>query len=328
MFFCRLKQTNGVKLPREQKALRAIKAVQAFQAFIALKAFFQFYCMHPKNLTTKIFLDSGDPEETKQALDILGFLDGQTTNPSLVAKNPTLTEKKFTRDELFAEYRSIAQAISVLIPNGSVSVEVYARADSAVEDLLAQAHQMYAWIPNAHIKLPITQSGLAAAQQLVSEGIRVNMTLCFSQAQATAVYAATKGATEGQVFISPFIGRLDDVGNDGMSLIKNIKKMYMAGDGHVQILAASIRGIEHFVSSIENQADIITAPIKIISAWHEAGMPITRVDSAEESSKVLKEIPYQELDLNFDWHTFNLEHPLTEAGIAKFVADWDQLIKS
>ena len=110
--------------------------------------------------------------------------------------------------------------------------------------MLAQGEEMFSWIPNAYIKYPCTHEGLRAAQMSVQESIRVNMTLCFSQEQAAAVYAATKGSKE-PVYVSPFVGRLDDRGEDGMDLVKNIKKMYERSDGHVHVLAASIRNIDH-----------------------------------------------------------------------------------
>ena len=172
--------------------------------------------MRPKNLQTKIFLDGGDPMETREIIDLLGFLDGQTTNPTLIAKNPEAKARlgrgeKFSEKEIYDFYRGVVQEISQMIPAGSVSIEVYADHSTSSEEMLAQGREFFKWIPNAHIKYPTTTEGLKAAEQSVKEGIRVNMTLCFSQAQAAAVYAATAGAKKGQVFISPFVGRLDDI---------------------------------------------------------------------------------------------------------------------
>ena len=182
--------------------------------------------MRPANLKTKIFLDSGDPAETRAAFLALGFLDGQTTNPSLVAKNPETAGKKFSKDELISFYRKVVEEISSLIPKGSVSVEVYADALTSAEEMLKQARIFNKWISNAHVKFPTTTEGLKAAEIAVREGIKVNMTLVFSQQQAAAVYMATKGAKKGDVFISPFAGRLDDIGENGMDVISNIVKMY------------------------------------------------------------------------------------------------------
>ena len=192
------------------------------------------------NLQTKIFLDSGDPAETREVLSILGFLDGQTTNPSLIAKNPATAGKKFTKKELLDFYRGVVGEVSSLIPQGSVSIEVYADSSTSAEDMFAQGREFYKWIPNpstsrsdghrlrygasAHIKYPTTTEGLKAAEASVKEGMNVNMTLVFSQQQAAAVYAATRGASRGQVFVSPFVGRLDDIGEKGVDLISNILK--------------------------------------------------------------------------------------------------------
>lgn len=279
--------------------------------------------MRPENLKTKIFLDSGDPAETREAIKLLGFLDGQTTNPSLIAKNPATSGKKFTKQEILDFYKGVVQEVSRFIPEGSVSIEVYADATTSTSEMLTQGTEFYGWIPNAHIKYPTTAEGLAAAERSVKDGMRVNMTLVFSQEQAAAVYAATKGAQEGQVFLSPFVGRLDDRGEDGMDLIKNIIKMYEQGDGHVEVLTASVRSVDHMHKAIELGADIITAPLKVLKEWNTSPRPSPYKGEGE----VLRPIPYVELDLEKDWREFNIKHDLTDKGIEKFARDWDSLIK-
>ena len=276
-------------------------------------------------MPNKIFLDSGDPKETKEALSLLGILDGQTTNPSLVLKNSLAQEKlksgeKFSAAELLNFYESQVQEISALIPNGSVSIEVYADANTSAEEMLDQAARFNKWIPNAHIKYPTTTEGLKAAEISIKEGMRVNMTLVFTQEQAAAVYAATMGAKKGDVFVSPFIGRLDDRGENGLDLIKNIVEMYKKGDGHVEVLAASVRSKNHFQQSIALGADIITAPLSAIRVWKE---------NLEDKNipGILKPIPYQEVDLNKSWQDYNIEHELTAKGLQKFAEDWNSLIK-
>ncbi len=104
------------------------------------------------------------------------------------------------------------------------------------------------------------------------------MTLCFSQAQAAAVYAATRGAKKGEVFVSPFIGRLDDRGENGMDLIANILKMYGKGDGHVEVLTASVRTLDHLLCAIKLGSDIITAPLAVLKEWKEKGLPMPKDD--------------------------------------------------
>lgn len=283
--------------------------------------------MRPQDLKTKIFLDSGDPAETREALLVLGFLDGQTTNPSLIAKNPATAGKKFSQEELLKFYRGVVEEVSSLIPHGSVSIEVYADASTTADQMLAQGREFFKWIPNAHIKYPTTAEGLKAAQQSVAEGMRVNMTLVFSQAQAAAVYAATMGAKKGDVFLSPFIGRLDDRGENGMDFIKNTVEMYKQGDGHVEILAASVRSQQHFLQSISLGADIITAPLKIlVEAKPEILNPKLQIKPKLETPN-LKPIPYEEIDLNKPWESFNIKHELTDKGIEKFAKDWNSLIE-
>src|SRR3990167_3042266 len=107
--------------------------------------------MRPEGLQTKIFLDSGDPAETREAIKLLGFLDGQTTNPSLIAKNPQTTGKKFSKQEILDFYKKVVQEISGLIPDGSVSIEVYADGQTSSDEMLSQGREFFQWIPNAHI---------------------------------------------------------------------------------------------------------------------------------------------------------------------------------
>ena len=157
---------------------------------------------------TKILLDGGDAQETERIRRLLGFLDGQTTNPSLIAKNPEVkkmvaSEHGLSVREQMAEYRKIVEAISPLVGDAGVSIEVFAEENTTAEDMLDQAREMFTWIPNAFIKYPCTREGLRAAEQSVGSEMRVNMTLCFSQAQAGAVYAATKGA-KAPVYVSAF----------------------------------------------------------------------------------------------------------------------------
>ena len=177
------------------------------------------------SISSKIFIDGGDFEETQEVKNLLGFVDGQTTNPTLISQNPIVKARikkgeKFTKREAYHFYKKVVEKIAK-ITSGPISIEVYADQNTKAEEMLNQAKEMVKWIPNAYIKLPITKEGLKAANLATKEDIPVNMTLCFSQEQAAAVYAATKG-TKRPVFVSPFVGRLDDRGENGMDLVKNI----------------------------------------------------------------------------------------------------------
>lgn len=302
--------------------------------------------MRPDNLTTKIFLDSGDPQETKKALKLLGFLDGQTTNPSLLAKNPETAGRKFSRGEIIEFYKKVVQEISELIPEGSVSIEVYADPSTSSGQMLKQAREFFAWIPphlsflspkrgeedgGAHIKLPITYEGLKAAEIAVKEGIRVNLTLCFSQEQAAAVYVATRGAKKGQVFISPFVGRLDDIGENGMDLVANIIKMYRGVKSHVEVLTASVRSIEHVISALRLGSDIITIPLKVLREWADQNFKFQAPNPKQfpipnSQFPNLKPMPCKELDLNKPWQEYDIKHELTDKGVVKFSEDWNSLV--
>ena len=195
---------------------------------------------------------------------------------------------------------------------------------------LCKARKCSTWIPNAYVKYPCTHEGLRVAEMSVQKRIRVNMTLCFSQEQAAAVYAATKGSKE-PVYVSPFVGRLDDQGEDGMDLVRNIKKMYERSDGHVHVLVASIRTINHLLSSFFLGAELATVPGKVLQEWAVAGFPMPNRDfiykGFDPQGKLLKPIRYKDLDLNLPWESFDLAHELTTKGIQKFVADYQSTLR-
>jgi transaldolase len=284
---------------------------------------------------TKILVDGGDPNETLRIKSLLGFVDGQTTNPSLIAKNPEIQQliaagHTLSSEKEKNEYKKIVQSISMLVGDAGVSIEVFADLNTTAEEMLAQGQEMFSWIPNAYIKYPCTHEGLRAAQISVQKSIRVNMTLCFSQEQAAAVYAATRGSKQ-PVYVSPFVGRLDDHGEDGMDLIRNIKKMYEQGDGHVHVLAASIRGVNHLLWSFVLSAELATVPGKVLEEWAAKDFPMPdrnfRYRGVDTSGKPLKAIPYKELDLNLPWQSFDIAHELTNKGIQKFLADYQSTLR-
>ena len=208
----------------------------------------------------KFFVDTADTADIKSLVSS-GLLDGVTTNPSLVAK----TGRKFA--EIVAE-------ICEMVP-GPVSAEVAA---TAYDDIMREAHVLRKIAKNVTIKVPLTPDGLRACRALTSDGTMVNVTLCFSAAQA--LLAAKAGAT----FISPFVGRLDDIGQSGMALIADIMTIYKAYDFSTQVLVASVRSPMHVVEAAKLGAHVVTLP-----------------------PAVLKSL-------------FN--HPLTEKGLASFLADW------
>ena len=286
--------------------------------------------MLANKLKTKILVDGGDPEETSRVKDLIGFVDGQTTNPSLIAKNPEIRERiasghTLSQQEEKDEYKKIVQTISPLVGDAGVSIEVFADLDTKAEEMLAQGEEMFSWIPNAYIKYPCIPEGLRAARMSVERSIRVNMTLCFSQEQAAAVYAATKGTYE-PAYVSPFVGRLDDRGENGMELVRNIKKMYAQGDGHVHVLTASLRRVDHLLYAIALGSELVTSPAKILEEWAAKGFPLPdaafRYNAVDAKGKLLKPIPYKDLDLTAPWESFNLKHELTDLGIERFVSDY------
>jgi transaldolase len=291
--------------------------------------------MQTEKPKTKILVDGGDPEETRRIKTLIGFVDGQTTNPSLIAKNPRIQFRigsghKLSLEEQRQEYKTIVQQISPLVGDAGVSIEVFADLNTTGEQMLTQGEDMFSWVPNAYVKYPCTHEGLRAAQMSVEQGIRVNITLCFSQEQAAATYAATR-ASKVPVYVSPFIGRLDDRGENGMDLIENIQRMYKTGDGHVQILAASIRSVDQLLASFALGVELVTVPAKILDEWAAKGLPMPDrsfvYKGVDSTGRALKPIPYQDIDLNKSWNAFDLRHDLTKKGIEKFVADFESTLR-
>jgi len=274
-----------------------------------------------------IFIDGADPVETAKAKELMGFIDGQTTNPSLVSKNPLIAQRlkegnKFTEEELLAEYKKIVQEVAKTT-SGPTSIEVYADQTTKAEEMIKQAREMTTWIPNAYIKLPIIPEGLKAAQVLCHE-MKLNMTLCFSQEQGAAVYAATIGAAYPP-FISPFVGRLDDKGVNGMDLVANLLSLYEAGDGHVRVLTASVRNLNHFLYALKLKSPAITVPFKVFQEWAQKGFQIPTLAFVYDVPSLL-EIPYQQLPLDNEWSSYNIKHELTDIGVVKFAEDWKRLL--
>ncbi len=209
----------------------------------------------------KFFLDSANLDEIRRAAE-MGLIDGITTNPSLVAKEGKMD---------FAEHMRV---ILSAVP-GPVSIEV---TSLDAEGMLREGREYREYAPNVVIKCPLTPEGLHATRVLSDEGTPVNVTLCFSAAQA--ILAAKAGAA----YISPFVGRLDDVGQDGMELIREIVEIYSNYAWDTEILAASIRHPIHVVQAAKAGADVATMPFKVIEQL--------------------------------------FKHPLTDKGLEQFLADW------
>jgi transaldolase len=199
----------------------------------------------------KIFLDTADLQEIRRAARA-GLIDGVTTNPSLMAK--------VVGDASVADYmKEVAEAV-----DGPVSLEVLAT-DS--DGMVAQGRDLAAIGENVVIKVPLTEDGLVATRQLRAAGIGVNVTLCFSASQA--LLAAKAGAT----FISPFVGRLDDISHQGMDLIAQIREIYDNYGFDTEILVASIRHPLHFVEAAMIGADVATVPPAVL--WKLLDHPLT-----------------------------------------------------
>ena len=212
----------------------------------------------------EFFLDTANIDEIRQGAR-MGVVTGVTTNPSLAAKEGI--------GKLDA-YRTTVEEIASLI-DGPISVEVIS---TDVEGMITEGRDIATWIPNPWVKLPSTQAGIEAMSVLTSNNIKVNQTLCFSVNQALL------GARAGATAVSPFVGRLDDIGQQGMDLVEDIVKVYRTYDIHTKVLAASIRHAQHCVMAAKAGADISTIPFTVLLQM--------------------------------------LKHPLTDAGQSRFSQDW------
>jgi transaldolase len=211
----------------------------------------------------KLFIDSGHIKDI-EALTALGIIDGVTTNPTLLSKEP-------------GDYRENLKRICQIV-QGPVSGEVVAT-DSA--GMIRQGHEIAAIDQHMVVKVPLTRDGIKACKELSGEGIRVNVTLVFSASQA--ILAAKAGAT----FVSPFIGRLDDISTEGMGLIEQIVEIFTNYEFGTEVLVASVRHPVHVVQAARLGADICTCPTAVIEAM--------------------------------------FRHPLTDIGLERFLKDWQAL---
>jgi transaldolase len=284
-------------------------------------------------IKAKLLVDTGDPNEAQAINELLRKnsyeeLDGATTNPSYFAMNPAVKKKiasgeKYAEEDLLAAYQLTVQELEKIIPGGDISVEVFADKNTSAGAMVKQAEIMSQWIPTARIKLPIIAEGLKAAEQL-KDRVRLNMTLCFSQQQAAAVYEATLGAKE-PVYISPFIGRFEDRGQNGAELVGNIVKMMEDTDGHVKVLAASFRTLENIYEIIRVGTDVVTINKERFELWAQNGFEVPGKEFVYEFKG--QSIPYEQVEMGKEWQDYNIQHELTEAGLQKFVEDWNALLE-
>ena len=182
-------------------------------------------------------------------------------------------------------------------------------------DKLSKIHK------NIVIKLPMTLEGLKATKILSQKGIKTNVTLIFSATQA--LLAARAGAT----YVSPFVGRLDDKQENGMDVVANILQMYKGlGDGHVNVLTASTRTIEHIQYALKLGSQVITIPGKLYKEWKEKGFSLPDENFLYDVPGLV-EIPYQEINIENEWSSFDIHHELTDAGLTRFWDDLSQVVE-
>lgn len=300
----------------------------------------------------KWLLDSGDPDEYREIAKIAKAkgeeLWGSTTNPSLIAKK--LAGKKISQKEAFALQKEIVMEILSIVP-GAVSAEVYADEKTTAQEMIEQGREITTWHKRVIVKLPTTIEGIKARTALRKEKIPVNNTLVFSQQQIFAICLHEQIVQKiyGPIddlfppFISPFVGRLDDIGEDGMQLVEHgmkIKKLFStslpASTLAIWMLEASVRSIAHIRQGLVAHTELLTAPASLYKEWF--------VKDEKEQGKAtnhsnLQAIPYwspsQELmeidtiDTYMDalkTKKIDITHPLTDKGLVRFAKDWKAII--
>ena len=214
----------------------------------------------------KLFLDTANIQEIRDGVR-LGVISGVTTNPSLAA-----SEGIGSREN----YKAAVQEISDIL-DGPISVEVVSL---DAEGMVAEGREIAEWIPNPWVKIPSTAAGFEAISTLSRDGIKINQTLCFSLNQALL------GAQAGSTVVSPFVGRLDDIGQQGMDLVKEIVEVFKTQNIKTEVLAASIRHTLHCTMAAQAGAHIATLPYRILLQM--------------------------------------VQHPLTDSGVTRFLADWEK----
>jgi transaldolase len=265
---------------------------------------------------TKIFLDSANPDDTKEAIRILGYLDGQTTNPSLFAKT---LNRKLPEGELWIEYLKAISHIRDQIPTGAISAEIYADNSTTHQQMISQAEFILDSDPDLYIKLPSNKEGIKTLKTLVSKNIKVNMTLGFDVNQAYAVAVAAKNSNSNQVIFSAFVGRLFDHGMNGIDSISNIQSLYSELNTPVSLLACSFRSLDQFLACLALEVDIVTVSLDILKLWQAHNFEIPKFSSFKFKEAPVRPIPFMDLDQD------SVNHILTLAGITKFSADWNSL---
>ena len=212
----------------------------------------------------RLFLDTANIDQIKEAAK-LGIISGVTTNPSLMSK------------EAPADYEAAVKEICSVIP-GPISAEVVVE---EAEAMIEQARTISTWAPNVVVKIPATAAGLEATSALAKDNIKVNFTLCFSLNQALL------GALAGAAYVSPFVGRLDDIGHDGIEVVRDIVDVFEYYELPTEVIAASIRHTQHCAAAAKAGAHIATVPYDVLMQM--------------------------------------IRHPLTDIGIARFLSDWQQI---
>lgn len=295
-------------------------------------------------MITKFLLDSGDPQEYKQiaqlAKDNGSEIWGATTNPSLIAKNANskLLGKKLTQQEAFELQKDIALEILGIVP-GAVSVEVYSDQETKAEDMIKQGMEIASWHNRLVVKLPTTLEGLKARTALRQNKVTINNTLVFSQEQVFAICLHEKLTAPDlglwPCFISPFVGRLDDIGQNGMDLVRNSMLLKQKYGFNLWMLEASVRSMSHMSEGFKTETELITAPAKTYIEWFSlkdksispsTNQSLQPIPLWTPSDKLLQITTLDEFFKAIQLNELNINHPLTDQGIEKFVADWRTIL--
>ncbi len=293
---------------------------------------------------TKFILDSGDPQEYEEAISLFKEhnieLWGSTTNPSLIAKKLAESGRKLTQSEAFFLQKDLVSQILDLVP-GAVSAEVYADRKTNAQEMIEQGREIAKWDRRVVVKLPTTIEGFKARTVLRKEGIVTNNTLVFSPLQ---IFAITWHETllekefgpiqsEWPSFISPFVGRLDDIGENGLQLVAEGMFIKSENDTKLWMLEASVRTPHHINAGIALGSELITAPLKVYKEWlhsenTENEVAIVPQWSISDELLINTSSSIDAFIGQLESGEIDISHPLTEKGIDKFVEDWKAILST
>jgi transaldolase len=284
----------------------------------------------PENLKTKIFLASAEPEETKEAIETIGFLDGQVVGLAHFIKSSRIANQGFgnkqsTIADITDQYKKLLQEIGSIALSGQIVADVIVREINICDELVDQGREMHLWSVNNIVRLPMSKAGLEATQILVKDGVNINLSPCFSVKQAAAATSLTWQISLGHVSVSTFVSDLEKIGQSGTSLVESIVKMKKENNARIEVLAEGVHSLSQFMEVLKVGADVVALPLSVIKEWSFEKMRLPSSDDSYDQSQLSK-IPYVDLSLKKDPLDYDILHHLTAVKLEEMSDALDTLL--